>query len=63
MRQICNFVVAVNAEIKTEPGEFEKWEADVNRPPARYFNQRGFRARSAIDPSLEQFMGFGGVGR
>lgn len=63
MRQVCNLVCAVQADALTEPGEYEKWENDINRPPLRYLGTGGsWRPRSTVSPELESLMRPAGIG-
>lgn len=56
MRQLCNFVCAVQAESMIEEGAYEKWEAEINRPPAGYLRSQSYRPRSQVSPELDSLM-------
>ena len=63
MRQLCNISYVAQAESKAfEEGAFEKWEAELNHPPAEYVRRRrraeGEKPRplTRIDPGLFNLM-------
>lgn len=39
-----------------EEGAYEKWEAEINRPPAGYLRSQSYRPRSQVSPELDSLM-------
>lgn len=59
MRQLVNVSYVAQAEAKVEPGELERWEAELLTPPRGY----GRRSRASfVTPQLDALMAPPGMG-